>query len=157
MFFFKNEPRKTRHWCMNIAFQYYPLNHDLVLDTGYFVEWLNTKINSSTFEQTLLISLPIWSFWGYLHSALWSNWRRFTLPKLSHLIRTTKAADGDAKRDICAGFYLFNASFSQLIWGRVCQRCIGGAVLKSDSKFHGPLSLSSSQSCFWGFFLCLLF
>lgn len=36
--FKKNEPRKTQHWRMNITFQYYPLKHHLVLETGYFVE-----------------------------------------------------------------------------------------------------------------------
>lgn len=46
----KKEPRKTQHWHMNITFQYYPLKHNLVLDTGYLVEELNMKINSSTFE-----------------------------------------------------------------------------------------------------------
>lgn len=39
-----------------------------------------------------------------------------------------KDVDGDVKRDICAGFYLFNANFPQLIWGPVCQRFTGVAA-----------------------------
>lgn len=34
----------------------------------------------------------------------------------------------DVKRDICAGFYSFNANFSQLIWSRACPYLTGVAA-----------------------------
>lgn len=49
--------------------------------------------------------------------------------------------DDDVKRDICVEFHSFDANFSQLIRGRVCQN-LTGVTAASAAQFWSQIQIS---------------